>query len=100
MREIVLLVTCYISYLCQKSNRPIIALNTKDEQTLNNKNIVISLSSSRFDRTQRDWKQSRNISNTVELNKILFTHSPEAEFPFNQYKVGTSASDPELANNK
>ena len=44
--------------------------------------------------------QSRVIRNMVELNKIFFTHSPEAEFPFNQYTVSTSASDPELTNNK
>ena len=54
-----------------------------------------SLLSSRFDRNQRDCMQSTNVRNTVELNKMFFTHSPEAEFPFNQ-----SVSDPELTNNK
>ena len=44
--------------------------------------------------------QSRDIRNTVELNKIFFTNSPEAEFPFNQYTVSTSVSDPELKINK
>ena len=28
--------------------------------------------------------QSTNIGNTVELNKIFFKNSPEAEFAFNQ----------------
>ena len=48
----------------------------------------------------RDWIQSRNVRNTVKLNKIFFTHSPEAEFPFNQYTVSTLVSDPELTNNR
>ena len=43
--------------------------------------------------------QSRDIRNTVELKK-LFTHSLEAKFPFNQYTVSTSVSDPEQTNNK
>ena len=79
---------------------PIIALNSKHEQTLNHEKSVKSLLSSRFDRTLGDWTQSRNIRNTVELNKIFFTHSPEAEFLFNQYRASTSVSDPELTNNK
>ena len=44
--------------------------------------------------------KSKDIGNTVELNKIFFTHSPEAEIPFNQSTVSTSVSDPELTNNK
>ena len=44
--------------------------------------------------------QSRDIRNTVKLNKIFFTHSPEAKFSFNQYTVSTSVSNPELTNNK
>ena len=44
--------------------------------------------------------QSRDIRNTVELKKKFLTHSPEAEFPFNQYTLSTSISNPELTNNK
>ena len=54
----VLLLVCFILYLSQKSTQPIIALNTKHEQTLKNRKTVKSLLSSRFDRTLRDWKQS------------------------------------------
>ena len=36
----------------------------------------------------------------MNFKKKLFTHSPQAEFPFNQYTVSTSVSDPELTNNK
>lgn len=43
--------------------------------------------------------RSRNIGN-IELNKAFFTNSPEAEFPSNQYTVGTSVSDPELKINE
>ena len=53
----------------------------------------------KVDKTLRDWMQSRNMRNTVEWNTIIFTHSPEAEFSFNQFTVCTSVSDPELANN-
>ena len=88
----------YILFV-QKSTRPIIALNKKYEQTLNNKKIVKSLLSSRFDKT-RDWKQSRNLRSIEELNKAFFRNSPEAEFPFNQCTVSTSVSDPELKINK
>ena len=75
-------------------------VNTKHEQTLKNKKTVKRLLSSRFDRVLREVMQSRNIRNTVELNKIFFTHSLDAKFPFNQFMVSTSVSEPELTNNK
>ena len=81
----------------EKSTRPLIALNTDHEQTLNKK-IVTSFSSSRFDRTLTDFKQSKNLRNTVELNEIVSTHSPPAKFPCNHYTANTSVSDPEVTN--
>ena len=86
------------SYLIWKeSTRPLIALNTDHEQTLNNK-IVTSFASSRFDRTLTDCVQSRNSRNTVELNEIFSTHFPPAKFLFNHYTASTSVSDPQVAN--
>ena len=82
----------------KKSTRPLIALNTDHEQTLNNKKIVTSFSSSRFDRTLTDCMQSRNSRNNVELNEIFSTHSPQAKFPFNYYTDSTSVSNPEVTN--
>ena len=39
--------------------------------------------------------QSRSSRNTVELNEIFSTHSPQAKFPFNHFTAGTSVSDPD-----
>ena len=81
----------------KESTRPLIALNTDHKQTLN-KNIVTSFSSSRFDRALKDFKQSRNLRNNVELNEIFSAHSPTAKFPRNHYTASTSVSDPEVTN--
>ena len=64
---------------------------------MNNKKIVTSFSSSRFDRTLTDCVQTKNLRNTVELNEFS-TNSPRAKFPFNNYKASTSVSDPEVTN--
>ena len=42
--------------------------------------------------------QSRNSRNTVELNEIFSTHSPQAKFPFDHYTASTKVSDPEVTN--
>ena len=82
----------------KESTRPLISLNTDHKQTLNNKKIVRSFSSPRFDRTLTNCMQSRNSGNTVKLNEIFSTHSPPAKFPFNHYTASTSVSDPEVTN--
>ena len=93
--------SCHLSFILilKESIRPLIALNTNYEQTLNNnKKIVPSFSSSRFDRTLTDCVQCRNSRNTVELNEIFSTHSPPAKFPFNHFTASTSVSNPEVTN--
>ena len=80
----------------KESTRPLFALNTDHEQTLNDKKIVTSFSSSRFDRTLTDCVQSRNSRNRVKLDEIFSTHSSPAKFPFNYYTDCKSVSDPEV----
>ena len=77
--------SCHLTLVLiwEKSTKPLIALNTDHEQTLNNKKIVPSFSSSRFDSTLTDYIQSRNSRNTVKLDEIFSTDSPPAKFPFN-----------------
>ena len=80
---------------------PLISLNIDHKQTLNDKKIVTSFSSSRFDRTLTDCVQSRNSKNIVELNEIFSIDSPPAKFPFKHDTdtASISVSDLEVTNN-
>ena len=90
--------SCHLPHILiwKESTRPLNALNKDHKQTLNNKKIVTSFSSSRFERTVKNCMQSRNSKNTVKLNEIFSTHSPQAKVPFDHYTASTSVSDPEV----